>query len=62
MLTNYERNLRNFKEILRFIEEKKELLIPKWLFDETKSVVMILPFVHRNEIFTQKFSKYFINF
>ena len=27
----------------RFNEEKKELLIPKWLFDETKLVVIRLP-------------------
>ena len=37
----------------RFNEEKEELLIPKWLFDETKLVVIRLPFARRNE----KFSK-----
>ena len=41
----------------RFNEEKKELLIPKWLFDETKSVIIRLPFAPRIE----KFSKQFIS-
>ena len=41
----------------RFNEEKEELLIPKWLFDETKLVVIRLPFSPRNE----KFSKCFIS-
>ena len=41
----------------RFNEEKEEFLIPKWLFDETKSVVIGLPFAPRNE----KFSKCFIS-
>ena len=33
------------------------MLIPKWLFDETKLVVIRLPFAPRNE----KFSKHFIS-
>ena len=33
---------------LTFNEEKEKLLIPKWLFDETKSVVIRLPFAPRN--------------
>ena len=41
----------------RFNEEKEELLIRKWLFDETKLVVIRLSFAPRNE----KFSKRFIN-
>ena len=40
----------------RFKEEKEELLIPKWLFDETKLVLIRLPFAPRNE----KLSKCFI--
>ena len=28
----------------RFNEKKEEFLIPKWLFDETKSLVIRLPF------------------
>ena len=39
----------------RFNEEKEELLIPKWLFDETKSVVIRLPFAPRNEKFSNRF-------
>ena len=30
----------------KFNEEKKELLIPKWLFDQTKLVVTRLPFTN----------------
>ena len=41
----------------RFNEEKKELLIPKWFFDEMKSVAITLPFAPRDE----KFSKLFIS-
>ena len=41
----------------RFNEEKEELLIPKCLFDETKLVVIRLPFAPKNE----KFSKHFIS-
>ena len=41
----------------RFNEEKEDLLIPKWLFNETKLVVIRLPFTPRNE----KFSKCFIS-
>ena len=41
----------------KFSEEKEALPIPKWLFDETKSVVIRLPFASRNE----KFSKPFIS-
>ena len=41
----------------RFNKEKEELLIPKWLFDKTKSVVIRLRFAPRNE----KFSKGFIS-
>ena len=39
----------------RFSEEKEELLIPKWLFDETKLVVIRLPFTPRNENFSERF-------
>ena len=39
----------------RFSEEKEELLIPKWLFDETKLVVIRLPFAPRNEKFSKRF-------
>ena len=39
----------------RFNEENEELLIPKWLFDETKLVVIRLPFAPRNEKFSKRF-------
>ena len=39
----------------RFNEEKEELLIPKWLFDETKLVVIRLPFAPINEKFSMRF-------
>ena len=42
---------------LRFNEEKEKLLIPKYLSDETKLVVIRLPFSLRNE----KLSKHFIS-
>ena len=38
----------------RFNEEKEELLIPKWSFDETKLVVIRLPFAPRNEKFSKR--------
>ena len=41
----------------RFNEEKEDLLISKWLFNETKLLVIRLPFTPRNE----KFSKCFIS-
>ena len=41
----------------RFNKEKEDLLISKWLFDETKLVVIRLPFAPRNE----KFSKCFVS-
>ena len=41
--------------LFRFNEEKEELLIPKWLFDETKLVVIRLPFTLRNENFRKRF-------
>ena len=43
--------------ITLFSKEKEELLIMKWLFDETKLVVIRLPFAPRNE----KFNKCFIS-
>ena len=39
----------------RFNEEKEELLIPKWLFDETKLVVIRFSFASRNEMFSKRF-------
>ena len=39
----------------KFNEGKEELLIPKWLFDETKLVVITLPFVPTNEKFSTCF-------
>ena len=39
----------------RFKEEKEELLIPKWLFDETKLVLIRLPFAPRNEKLSKRF-------
>ena len=41
----------------RLNKEKEELLIPNWLFDETKIVVIRLPFAvpPRNEKFTKHF-------
>ena len=39
----------------RFNEEKEELLITKWFFDETKLVVIRLPFASRNERFSERF-------
>ena len=39
----------------RFNEEKEELVIPRWLFDKTKSVVMILSFAPRYENFNKRF-------
>ena len=39
----------------RFNEEKEEMLIPKWLFDETKLVVIRLPFAPKNEKFSKRF-------
>ena len=39
----------------RFSEEKEELLIPKWLFDETKLVVIRLTFARRREKFSKRF-------
>lgn len=41
----------------RLNKEKEELLIPNWLFDETKIVVIRLPFAVplRNEKFTKHF-------
>ena len=44
-----------FPNFFRFNEEKEELLIPKWLFDETKLVVIRLPFPPRNEKFNKRF-------
>ena len=44
-----------FPNFFRFNEEKEELLIPKWLFDETKLVVIRLPFAPRNEEFNKRF-------
>ena len=41
----------------RFNEGKQELLIPKWLYDEAKLVVIRLPFAPKNE----KLSKPFIS-
>ena len=39
----------------RFDEEKEEFLIPKWLFEETKLVVLAVPFAPRNEKFSKRF-------
>ena len=39
----------------RFSQEKDELLIPKWLFDETELVIIRLPFAPRNEKFSKRF-------
>ena len=70
--TDYDKELRRIKTkffhadypakfindtFFRFNKEKEELLIPKWLFDETKLVVITLPFASRNK----KFSNGFIN-
>ena len=41
----------------RFNEKKEELLIRKWLFDETKLVVIRLPFALRYD----KFGKHFVS-
>ena len=40
----------------RFNEEKEELLIPKYLFDETKLVIIRLPFAPKNEKFSKRFN------
>ena len=39
----------------RFSDEKEEFLLPKWLFDETKLIVIRLPFAPRNEKFSKRF-------
>ena len=39
----------------RFKEEKEELLIPKWLFDETKLAFIRLPFAIKNKKFSKRF-------
>ena len=41
----------------RFNQEKNEVLIPQWLFDERKKCLIRLPFAPANE----KFVKSFIN-
>ena len=45
----------SIKFFFRFNKEKEELLIQKWLFDETKSVVIRLPFAPRNKKFSECF-------
>ena len=39
----------------RFNKEEQKLLILKWIFDETKLVVIRLPFALRNEKFSKRF-------
>ena len=39
----------------RFNKEKEELLIPIWLFDDTKLVIIKLCFVPKNEKFNKRF-------
>ena len=56
LLTGYPVKLIN-DTFSRCNEEKEELLIPKWLFDETKLLVIRLTFGPKNE----KFSKLFIS-
>ena len=68
--TDFDKELRRMKKKLlragypvkfinctffRFNEEKEELLIPKWLFDETKLVVIRFSFTSRNEMFSKRF-------
>ena len=68
--TNFDKELRRIKTkflhdgypvnfingtFFRFNKEKEELLIAKWLFDETKLVVIRLPFAPRNEKFSERF-------
>ena len=39
----------------RFNKEKEELLIPIWLFDDTKLVIIKICFVPKNEKFNNRF-------
>ena len=39
----------------RFNQQKDEVLIPQWLFDERKEYLIRLPFAHANEKFVKSF-------
>lgn len=43
--------------MIRFNEEKEELLTPKWLFDKAKFVAISLPCVDRNKKFSNCFTR-----
>ena len=47
------RSLKN--TINNFINVDEELMIPRWLFDERKTVVINLPFSNKNEHFPKTF-------
>ena len=46
-----ENTINNFHSV------DKELMMPKWLFDERKTVEINLPFSNKNEYFSKKFCK-----
>ena len=46
-----ENTINNFNNV------DKELTIPRWHFDERKTVVINLPFSNKNEHFPKKFHK-----
>ena len=43
--------------MIRFNEEKEELLTPKWLFDKAKFIAISLPCAHRNKKFSNCFTR-----
>ena len=44
-----ENTINNFNNV------DEELMIPRWLFDEMKTIVINLPFLNKNEHFSKKF-------
>ena len=44
-----ENTINNFHSV------DEELMMPKWLFDERKTVEINLPFSNKNEYFSKKF-------
>ena len=46
-----ENTINNFHNV------EEELMIPRWLFDERKTIMINLPFSNRNEHFSKKFQE-----
>ena len=52
---SFYKSSNHYNPILRFNEETEEFLISKWLFDETKLLVIRLACRARNENFSKHF-------